>query len=154
MFIGPSGRVLDELLRIGRIERESVYMTNLVKCRLPGNRRPKADEIAACAVYLDREMDWVDPVLVAPMGHWAARRVLAKHGLPVPPAPEFRKVYGTVFAAGNRRILPVQHPSSLLHDPRIKETLETNWRKLGKMAANLRGTRPVAGDGGAVERRE
>jgi DNA polymerase len=139
MFIGPSGRVLDELLRIGRIERESVYMTNLVKCRLPRNRRPKADEIEACAPYLAREIDLVNPRIVAPLGHYATRSVFAKYQVPVPTKPEFRKVYGTVVVRRGKRILPLQHPSSLLHAPGIKGVLETNYRRLGEIAANLRG---------------
>ena len=66
MFIGPSGQVLDELLQKSGIKREEIYMTNLVKCMLPNYRKPKADEIEACSVYLDREIELVDPQIVAP----------------------------------------------------------------------------------------
>ncbi len=137
MFIGPSGRVLDELLQIAGIDRKTLYMTNLVKCRLPKNRKPKVDEMEACGPYLDKEIELVNPILIAPLGHYATRRILAKYDLPVPPRPEFRMVYGTVFEADGKRILPVQHPSSVLHDFRIKKALETNFRKLGSELAGL-----------------
>ena len=146
MFIGPSGRVLDELLQIGGIDRKTLYMTNLVKCRLPKNRKPKVDEMEACGPYLDKEIELVDPILIAPLGHYATRRILAKYRLPVPPRPEFRKVYGTVFEAEGKRILPVQHPSSVLHDFRIKEALETNFRKLGSELAGLAQPRKKGGE--------
>ena len=55
MFIGPSGKVLDGLLKSIRIDRKEIFMTNLIKCMLPKNREPKTDEIATCSQYLDRE---------------------------------------------------------------------------------------------------
>ena len=59
MFIGPSGKVLDELLYKSNIDRKEIYMTNLVKCMLPGYRKPKADEIEACSWYLDQEIEFI-----------------------------------------------------------------------------------------------
>ena len=58
MFIGPSGKVLDELLRISDIDREELYMTNLVKCMLPKYRKPKQDEIDICSDYLDKAVSY------------------------------------------------------------------------------------------------
>lgn len=55
MFIGPSGKVLDELLDAAGVKRDEIYMTNLVKCLLPKFRRPREDEIAACSAYLEEE---------------------------------------------------------------------------------------------------
>ncbi|MBT8348920.1 MAG: uracil-DNA glycosylase, partial [Sulfurovum sp.] len=65
MFIGPSGRVLDELLRMAEIERKEIYMTNLVKCMLPGYRKPKQDEIETCSYYLDKEIELINPEILA-----------------------------------------------------------------------------------------
>ena len=69
MFIGPSGKVLDELLKTIRIDRKEIYMTNLIKCMLPKNRKPKFDEIGACSRYLDREIELIDPDILAPLGY-------------------------------------------------------------------------------------
>jgi len=57
MFIGPSAKVLYELLKMAHIDRNNIYMTNLVKCMLPKYRRPKSDEIKMCSRYLDREIE-------------------------------------------------------------------------------------------------
>jgi DNA polymerase len=54
MFIGPSGKILDELLDETGIRRDEIYMTNLIKCRLPKNRRPKRDEIETCSCFLEK----------------------------------------------------------------------------------------------------
>jgi len=72
MFIGPSGEVLDELLKIICIDRKENYMTNLIKCMLPKNRKPKSDEVASCSQYLDREIDLIHPGMLAPLGYYAA----------------------------------------------------------------------------------
>jgi DNA polymerase len=94
MFIGPSGKILDELLTTVDIQRREIYMTNLIKCMLPKNRNPKSDEIASCSPYLDREIELIDPKILASLGYYATRYILEKYGVPLPPKPEFREVYG------------------------------------------------------------
>ena len=69
MFIGPSGKVLNELLQISDVDRKEIYMTNLVKCMLPKYRKPKQDEIDICSSYLDREIELIDPKILVPLGH-------------------------------------------------------------------------------------
>ena len=83
MFIGPSGKVLDELLAEIDIQREEIYITNLIKCMLPKNRKPKSDEIAACSPYLEREMELIGPRILAPLGYYATRFVLGKYGVQI-----------------------------------------------------------------------
>jgi DNA polymerase len=137
MFIGPSGQVLDDLLRSSRIDREAIYMTNLVKCMLPKYRRPKSDEIEACSPYLDKEIKLVNPELLASLGYFATRYILGKFKLPLPAKAEFRQVYGKVLKAGEKRIIPLQHPAAILYDHRIENVLMNNYRKLGGILADL-----------------
>jgi len=92
MFIGPSGKVLDELLRMANIDRKEIYMTNLVKCMLPKYRKPKRDEIEICSKYLDKEIELINPALIAPLGHYAT-----KYTLCLPSKPEFHKIYVRFF---------------------------------------------------------
>ena len=94
MFIGPSGKVLDELLKTVRIDRKEIYMTNLIKCMLPKNRKPKFDEIAICSQYLDREIELIRPGILAPLGYYATRYLFEKYKVLLPPKPDFRAVYG------------------------------------------------------------
>lgn len=130
MFIGPSGSVLDELLKIAHIERKNIYMTNLVKCMLPKYRRPKSDEIKSCSQYLDREIDLIKPKILAPLGFFASRYILGKYDIPIPSKPEFRELYGKVIEADNKQILPLQHPAAVLYDASIKDVLVRNYQKL------------------------
>ena len=129
MFIGPSGRVLNELLKEAGIAREEVYMTNLVKCKLPGYRRPKLDEIQACSRYLDREIELVNPAVIVPLGYYATRYIFEKYGLDLPAKPEFHQVYGRLLL-GERKVFPLQHPAALLYDESAREKLVKNYRKL------------------------
>jgi uracil-DNA glycosylase family 4 len=77
MFIGPSGKVLDELLSEGGVRREELYMTNLIKCALPKNRRPKQAEIDACAPFLEQEIAVVAPAVIVPLGYYATRYIFS-----------------------------------------------------------------------------
>jgi len=130
MFIGPSGKVLDELLAEFDIQRAEIYITNLIKCMLPKNRKPKTDEIAACSPYLEREIDLLGPRILAPLGYYASRFVLEKYGVQIPAKADFRNVYGQVLKIGDQEIIPLQHPAAVLHDASIKEAMVTNYRRL------------------------
>ena len=79
MFIGPSGKILDKLLELAAIRRDSVYMTNLVKCKLPKNRKPKQDEIDACSHFLDEEIAILSAKIIVPLGYYAARYLSLIH---------------------------------------------------------------------------
>lgn len=85
MFVGPSGKILDELLEIAGLKREEVYMTNLIKCFLPNYRKPKEEEISACSYFLDREIEIVNPEILVPFGYFATRYIFQKHTINSPP---------------------------------------------------------------------
>ena len=76
-FVGQAGKLLDSMLAAIRLQRgREVYITNVVKCRPPGNRVPTAEEAAACAPYLDRQIDLISPRLIVALGKTAATRLL------------------------------------------------------------------------------
>lgn len=75
-FVGRAGRILDEALSSAGVSRDQVYITNLVKCRPPRNRRPTSSEVGACVAYLEEEMREVGPAVVCLLGQTVARRVL------------------------------------------------------------------------------
>jgi DNA polymerase len=141
MFIGPSGQVLDELLQSAAIDRQAVYMTNLVKCMLPKYRRPKADEIASCSRWLEGELALIRPTVVASLGFFATRYLFTRYGLPLPPKAEFSGVYGQRVAVGDLILLPLQHPAAVLYNPAIKDVMVLNYRLLGEIYADLIKTR-------------
>ena len=137
MFIGPSGKVLDALLKAVHIDREETYMTNLIKCMLPKNRKPKFGEIEICSHYLDREIALINPRILASLGHYATRYLFQKYAFPLPSKQEFRAVYGKILVADDKQIIPVQHPAALLYDGSIKEAMLRNYRKMQALLSSL-----------------
>lgn len=131
MFIGPSGPILDELLQAAGLSRTEIYMTNLVKCHLPQNRRPKQDEIDACSPYLAQEIAIIGPALLVPLGFFATRCILAEYNAPRPAArAEFRNLYGQLILASDQKIFPLPHPSALLYNRSFKPAIMEMYKKL------------------------
>jgi DNA polymerase len=130
MFIGPSGKVLDELLRAAAINRKDIYMTNLVKCMLPKYRRPKRDEIEICSKYLDEEIELIDPKVLVPLGYFAIKYIFEKNAIPLPSKGEFHKIYGKIILAGDRKIFPLKHPAAVLYNDSIKDEMIKNYCKM------------------------
>ena len=130
MFIGPSGKVLDDLLIMAEINRKEIYMTNLVKCMLPNYRKPKQDEIKICSIYLNEEIELVNPKILIPLGYFASKYIFEKYALSLLSRTESHKVYGKLFWTKGRKILPLQHPAALLHNNPLKEEIIRNYCKM------------------------
>ena len=130
MFIGPSGKALDELLRVANIDRRAIYMTNLVKCMLPKYRKPKWDEIQTCSKYLDKEIESIDPKVLVPLGYYATKYIFGKYVIPLSSKSEFQKIYGKVFLLDDRKTLPLQHPAAALYNNSNKGEMIKNYRKM------------------------
>ena len=131
MFIGPSGQVLDKLLNAAGIDRNLVFMTNLIKCMLPKNRKPKVDEIESCSKFLDEEVSIIHPEVIVPLGYYATRTILTKyHADPLAARKDFVKIYGRLIFSDDQKILSLPHPASLLYNPSFEpETIE-KYKKL------------------------
>jgi uracil-DNA glycosylase family 4 len=131
MFIGPSGKVLDELLNAAGVGRDEIYMTNLIKCSLPGNRKPKQVEIDACAPFLEEEIAVVAPAVIVPLGYYATRSIFKRYGISGPETRKgFSALYGSLFPAQIKKVFPLPHPSSLLHNCSFKPKTLEKYRKL------------------------
>jgi DNA polymerase len=131
MFVGPSGRVFDKLLQASGIERESVFMTNLVKCMLPKNREPTWSEIKICSSFLDDEISIIEPQIIVPLGYFATRSILMKYHADSSLAEmSFKKINGQLLVLDGKKIYPLTHPSALLYNPSLEpETIE-KFKKL------------------------
>jgi DNA polymerase len=107
-FVGRSGKLLDRLLieEVG-IERSACYIANVVKCRPPGNRDPKPDEIAACRPYLEEQVELVDPAVIVTLGNFASKLLLdTETGI--------TKLRGRSYEYGGRSLVPTFHPAAAL----------------------------------------
>jgi len=131
MFIGPSGQVFNKLLHVAGIDRELVFMTNLIKCMLPKNRKPKMNEIELCSHFLDEEILIIHPEVIVPLGYYATRAILTKYHANTPAARnDFIETYGKLFFSDDQKIFPLPHPAALLYNPSFEpETIE-KYKKL------------------------
>jgi len=127
-FVGAAGRLLGELLCSIGLERGEVYVTNVVKCRPPGNREPTEEEIGACTPYLEKQLELLNPRVILLMGRIAASHVFRRFGLDF---PGIGKVHGKVFrVSGTLRIVPMYHPAAALYNPGMKKVLEEDFLRL------------------------
>ena len=123
-FVGNAGKLLDGLLAEAGMARDDVYITNVVKARPPKNRDPKAPEVAHHRPWLDAQLQLIRPALLVPLG----RHALARFA----PEAKIGEVHGTVVEADGRRLFPLYHPAAALHNPKLRDTLVTDARALGK----------------------
>ncbi len=124
-FVGRSGQFLDELLNGIELNREKVFITNVVKCRPPGNRSPHVDEVRGCATYLDRQLELVRPRLVVTLGRFAMERFFSYgrisqiHGQP-------RRMDGVV-------VLPLYHPAAALYRGSLRSVVQEDFRRIPEL---------------------
>ena len=139
-FVGPAGQLLDELLRSIGWEREDVFITNVVKCRPPGNRDPEPVEIATCSAYLDRQEHALQAAVVVSLGRHSLQRYL--------PGARIGAVHGSLRRSySGQHIFPMYHPAAALHQASLRETL---FRDIRGLPAALLAAREALGN--AAER--
>jgi uracil-DNA glycosylase family 4 len=122
-FVGAAGKLLDELLAGIGLVRSQVYIANMVKCRPPGNRDPEPTEIESCSPFLARQIELVDPVVIATLGRFATHWVLDTTA----PISSLR---GKLYRVGGKRIVPIFHPAAALYDGSKRAVLEDDFRRL------------------------
>ena len=110
-FVGPAGQKLDEVLNSVNIQREDVYISNVVKCRPPGNRVPSRAEMEVCFPYLESQIAFIKPALIVTLGNTSTQWLL-------PDIPGITKSHGNFFSwRGGILLFPIFHPSYLLRNP-------------------------------------
>ncbi len=127
-FVGRAGAILDELLSSVGLQREDVYICNILKCRPPGNRNPARDEIRSCAGSLDVQLKTIDPAIIATLGNFATTTIFAKFGLPGGRISQMRgKVFEASVPEGHRKIVPLFHPAVATYDPSKLKLLKKDF---------------------------
>ena len=134
MFVGPTGRVLNELFKSINISNDEIYMTNLIKCMLPDYRKPKQDEIEICTHYLDKEIELIGPDTLVPLGYYATRYIFEKYALITPETKQaFQGLYGRLILSEDMKILPLKHPTALLFNDSIRNEMIKDYSKIGTL---------------------
>ncbi len=126
-FVGSSGKFLTELIGLAGLNRDDVFITNIVKHRPPGNRDPLPDEIAACSVFLDRQIETIDPEVIVTLGRFSMHRYF--------PGERISRIHGQPQRIGSRLVVPMYHPAAALHNGSLKGTIEEDFRKLPRFLA-------------------
>lgn len=134
-FVGHAGKILDQALAYARLRREQVFITNVVKCRPPNNRRPKRDEILACINYLYRQIDAVRPRVICLLGSTAHDALLGGR---------FKDHRGRVVIKGigyaRYPCLTTYHPAALIYNPRLKHIFVKDIKNLAGLISLLEST--------------
>jgi uracil-DNA glycosylase len=129
-FVGQAGKLLDNLLGGIGLERSQVYIANVLKCRPPGNRDPQPEEIESCEPHLFRQIELIQPKVVATLGNFATKLLSGK---PI----GITRVHGVeqdTMVGGNRVLLyPLYHPAAALYTPAMLQVLQQDFARLPEL---------------------
>jgi DNA polymerase len=132
-FVGNAGQVLDELLESVGLEREDVYIANVVKDRPPGNRNPSVEEIRLYTPFLMRQIEIIQPQFIVTLGRFAMDLILEQLQLPQH-GQRIGELHGKVLKAkasyGDVMIVPLYHPASAFYNPDLMDTLKRDFQVL------------------------
>lgn len=134
-FVGAAGKFLDELLAKINMRRSQVFITNVVKCRPPGNRDPLPDELAACDDYLERQIKAINPQIIVTLGRFSMAKFL--------PNVKISQVHGQARWVDGRLVVPMFHPAAALHQQSLKPVVEQDFLNLPKLIEQARQARQI-----------
>jgi uracil-DNA glycosylase family 4 len=126
-FVGRAGKLLTQMIEAMGLQREDVYICNVVKCRPPENRKPEDDEVATCSPYLYRQLDVIAPKAIVCLGAVAAQTLLKTKD-------SISRFRGNWFEFHNTKLMATYHPAYLLRNPAAKSDV---WKDLQKVMAVL-----------------
>jgi uracil-DNA glycosylase len=131
-FVGQAGKLLDKLLAEIGLERGEVFIANVLKCRPPGNRDPRPQEIESCRDYLHRQVELIEPLVICTLGNFSTKLL---RGDPT----GISRIHGQaeVHVLGQRavRLFPIYHPAAALYTPSMLETLRADFARLPELLA-------------------
>ena len=128
-FIGQSGQLLTTLLGEAGIDRKKVFITSILKCRPPNNRKPKGDEVESCKPYLLQQIKAIDPKIVVLLGLTAIKNMIGD-------SKKLKDMHGQVVRAGDYNYFITYHPAAARRFPGLKKTMIGDFKKLKKIEAD------------------
>ena len=124
-FVGAAGKLLDKIIAAMGLQREAVYIANVVKCRPPGNRDPQPDEVETCLPFLNQQLVLIDPEFIVTLGRHATQTLLET-------SDPISRLRGRFFDYGKAKLMPTFHPAYLLHNPNKKAYVWADIQKVMK----------------------
>jgi DNA polymerase len=134
-FVGAAGKFLEELLATIGLTREQVFIGNVIKCRPPGNRDPQTDEIEACENFLNRQIQAINPKVIITLGRFSMARYF--------PKARISKIHGQARWVQSRLIVPMYHPAAALHQPSLREVVQSDFALLPGYIEQVQNQAPV-----------
>jgi len=125
-FVGAAGKYLNELLGYAGLERNDIYIANILKCRPPNNRNPLPEEIQICTPYLREQTRSINPEFIVTLGNFSTKFVLKTE-------TGITQLHGRLQQAGKFKVFPVFHPAAAIYDNAKREHMETDFRTLGEL---------------------
>lgn len=122
-FVGRAGQLLDKILEASELERSQVYISNVVKCRPPGNRLPNPDEVKECRKYLEAQIRLIRPGIIVCLGSMASQTV-------IDPKARITRIRGTWLIRQGIKIMPTYHPAALLRNPGYKRPVWEDFKQI------------------------
>ncbi|MBI4186408.1 MAG: uracil-DNA glycosylase [Chloroflexi bacterium] len=129
-FVGPAGQFLNELLASVGLKREEVYITNVVKCRPPGNRDPLPSEIQSCREYLERQTRIIRPRVIVTLGRYSMALFF--------PGKSISKIHGTAQKGDGVTYFAMYHPAAALHQQSLRQAIQQDMLKLPPLLAETK----------------
>jgi uracil-DNA glycosylase len=129
-FVGRAGQLLTKILQSVQIQREEVYITNIIKCRPPQNRNPEADEIQSCYPFLLKQILAIEPQIICALGTFSAQTLLKTD-------TKITTLRGRFHKIGGVTVFPTYHPAYLLRNPERKREV---WEDMKQIAKGLAST--------------
>ena len=126
-FVGAAGQLLTKIIQAMNLSREDVYITNVLRCRPPGNRNPLPEEVIACQGYLKKLLKIINPKIVCTLGKFASQTILDR-------GDSISRMRGKFFDLDNITIMPTFHPAYLLRNPSGKKLV---WQDMKQILAFL-----------------
>lgn len=133
-FVGRSGKFLDELLEGCGMDRSTVFITNVVKCRPPGNRDPKTEELTACSRYLNRQIEAINPKVIVTLGRFSMAKFITN--------AKISQIHGQPRWVRGRLIVPMYHPAAALRLGSLRPVMKEDFAKLPQWIEEARQAAP------------
>jgi DNA polymerase len=136
-FVGPAGQYLDKLLASVNLNREQVYIANVIKCRPIGNRDPLPSEITNCQPWLDKQIEIIKPRMIVTLGRYSMARYF--------PGKTISRIHGTAQKQDGIIYFAMYHPAAALHQQSLRQSIEVDMNKIPALLAesdNVKETAP------------
>lgn len=132
-FVGAAGKFLEELLGDIGLSREEVFISNVVKCRPPGNRDPLPEEVKTCTSnYLDRQIEAINPKVIVTLGRFSMNLLM--------PNSKISQVHGQAVKIQDRLVVPMYHPAAALHQGSLRPVIKDDFSQLPQLIADAAAT--------------